>query len=418
MKNILIKFFLTLLITISFGCKAKNIKSEYPESFSLTAINNSDLERKDACVFLSVSKIKEKYSDFNPEAFIVVENKKELPSQKINKKDPEGKIVFLADFSPNEKKNISIRYTKNGSKDKTYLKRTQSVLSIKHGGKWVEEKYMEGTFKDTNHLKPPVQYTDHSEFIRFEGVGWESDKVGYRLYLDWRNGLDIFGKKKSEMVLQDVGLDGYESYHEASDWGQDILKVGDALGLGAAGIWEDNKVKRISKTDSLICDILENGNLYSALDVKYAGWEIKSGKLDLIAKLSITAGSRLTKKEITVDKNVANLCTGIVKSKNNKIFESRNKEDGWGYLASYGNQSIINDKLGMAIIYRNKDKMMITEDELNNVVVLKPLEGRLTYYFLAAWEQESTGIKNQEEFIEYLERKIKELDSPISADIM
>lgn len=418
MKNILIKFFLTLLTIISFGCNAKDITSEYPEFFSLKATNNSDLERKVPCVFLCVSKIKEKYPDFNSEAFIVIEEEKELSSQSINTKGMEGEIAFLADFSPKESKKITLRYAKKGRKDKTYLKKTQSVLSIKCGGQWVEKKYTGGTFKDTNHLKPPPQHTDHSEFIRFEGVGWESDKVGYRLYLDWRNGLDIFGKKVSEMVLQDVGLDGYESYHETANWGQDILKVGNALGIGAAGIWEDGKVERISETDSLICDILANGDLYSALRVKYAGWETNSGKRDLISQLSITAGNRLTKNDITVDKNIANLCTGIVKSENSKIFESKDKEEGWGYLASYGNQSITGDKLGMAILYRNKDKVMITEDELNNVVVLKPGEGRLTYYFLAAWEQEPEGIKNEEDFITYLEKIIKEIDSPISIEIM
>ena len=418
MRNILIKFLMTFSIIISFGCNAKDSTNEYPESFLLTATNNSDLERKGAFVYLCVSKIKEKHPDFNSEAFIVVEKEKELPSQKINVGSKKNKIIFLADFSQKESKNISIRYAKKGSKEREYSKRTQSVLSIKDGGRWVEKKYNGGNFKDIKHLKTPPQHMDHSEFIRFEGVGWESDKVGYRLYLDWRNGLDIFGKKTSEMVLQDVGLDGYESYHESADWGQDILKVGDALGIGAAGIWEDGKVERISKTDSLICDILANGNLYSALRVKYAGWETNTGKRDLISQLSITAGSRLTKQNITVDKNIANLCTGIVKSENNKILQSKDKEEGWGYLASYGNQSIVGDKLGMAILYRNKDKIMIAEDKLNNVVVLKPEKGQLNYYFLAAWEQEPGGIKNEEDFVNYLEKVIEELASPISIDIM
>ena len=33
------------------------------------------------------------------------------------------------------------------------------------------------------------------------------------------------------MVLQDVGQDGYDSYHEMADWGMDVLKVGDAAGV-------------------------------------------------------------------------------------------------------------------------------------------------------------------------------------------
>jgi len=418
MKNILSKIFLTFLLIILYGCGGGGITSEYPESFSITATNQLNIDREDAYLFLNIETIKEKHPEFNPEAFVIIENEKELPSQKINIENKEGKIAILTDFSQKEVKNISIRYAKKGSQNREYPKRTQSILSIKTGGKWVENVYKGGTFKDTNYLKIPAQHTDHSEFIRFEGVGWESDKVGYRLYLDWRNGLDIFGKKTGDMVLQNVGLDGFESYHETSDWGQDILKVGDALGIGAVGIWENNKVERVSKTDSLICDILADGTIYSSLRIKYLGWETNSGKSDLISKLSIIAGSRLTKNNITVDKNIPNLCTGIVKSENNKILKSEDKEAEWGYLASFGNQSIIGDKLGMAILYRNKDKLMITEDELNNVVVLKPVEGQLTYYFLAAWEQETGGIKSEEEFINSLEKIIKELDYPISIEIM
>lgn len=414
MRNPLLKSFSFILIIVFSGYYSGDLTREYPESISIEATNKIEIERKESCVFIDVETIKGKYPDFNPCAFVILENGKELTSQKLSVVDKDEKIIFLADFSPKETKKLNIRYAKEGNKKREYTKRTQSILSIKSGGKWLGDKYEGGTFKDTNYLKNPPQYTDHSEFIRFEGPGWESDKVGYRLYMDWRNGLDIFGKKTGNMVLQSVGQDGYESYHEMSDWGMDILKVGDALGIGAVGIWEKGKVERVSKTDGLVCEILDNGPIYSAIQMKYLGWETNSGKYDLTSKLSITAASRLTRQDIIVNKNIPNLCTGIVKSEGIKIIKSKNTESGWVYLASYGNQSIIGDKLGMAILYRNKDKIKITEDKLNNVVVLKPHEGQLTYYFLAAWEQEVKGIKNGEEFIEYLKGIIKELDSPIS----
>lgn len=418
MRNSLIKYFLSLFLIIISGCTCGDITRNYPEFFSIKATNIIDLERNDASIFVNIDKIKESHPDFNPEAFVIIEGAKELPSQSIKNRDNHDKIVFLADFPPKENKNLTVRYAKEGNKKREYHKRTQGILSIKSGGEWKENKYEGGTFKDTNYLKTPAGHTDHSEFIRFEGPGWESDKVGYRLYLDWRNGIDIFGKKVGDMVLQEVGQDGFESYHEMSPWGMDILKVGDALGIGAVGIWENDKVERVSKTDGLICEILEDGPLYSQLQIKYLGWKTDSEKYNLTSNLSITAGSRLTKHDITLDKDIDNLCTGIVKSEGVNILQSEDKEGGWGYLASFGNQSIIGDKLGMAVLYKNEDKIKTTEDELNEVVVLKSENGQLTYYFLAAWEQETEGIKNEEEFIKYLEKTIKELDSPISIEIM
>jgi hypothetical protein len=418
MKNPLSKYFLYLSLIIVSGCTSGDLAREYPESFPIEATNKIDVERRESCVFLDIAAIKENHPDFNPKSFVVVEENKELSSQMVNSDIDGKKIIFLADFAPKETKKLTVRYAKEGSKKIEYPKRTQSILSIKCGGKWEGNKYAGGTFKDTNYLKAPPAHTDHSEFIRFEGPGWESDKVGYRLYLDWRNGIDIFGKKVSSMVLQDVGQDGFESYHEMSPWGMDILKVGDALGIGAAGMWKNGKVERISKTDSLICEIFENGVLYSRLGIKYLGWKIDSKEFNLTSNLSITAGSRLTKHDIIIDKDIDNLCTGIAKSEGTNILKSENKQTGWGYLASYGSQSIIGDKLGMAILYRNEDKITKTEDELNEVAILKAQNGMLTYYFLAVWEQEPDGIRNEEEFIKYLEKTIKEIDSPISIEIM
>src|SRR6218665_1759251 len=123
--------------------------------------------------------------------------------------------------------------TANAQEKKSKTKKqTYAELSIKEGGKWVGQKYEGGTFKNVTSLKVPKSHWDHSFFIRYEGPGWESSKIGYRLYLDWRNCIDLFGKVTDTMVLSKVGLDGFESYHHPSDWGMDILKAGKALGVG------------------------------------------------------------------------------------------------------------------------------------------------------------------------------------------
>lgn len=104
------------------------------------------------------------------------------------------------------------------------------------------------------------------------------------------------------------------------------MKVGDAFGIGAVGIWENGKVERVSKTDGLICEILADGPVHSLLRIKYLGWKTNSGKYDLTSRLSITAGSRLTKHNIIVDKDIDNLCTGIVKNQESVILKSEEKK--------------------------------------------------------------------------------------------
>ena len=72
--------------------------------------------------------------------------------------------------------------------------------------------------------------------FQYEGIGWENDIVGFRNYLDLRNGIDIFGKRVPDMVLDEVDKDQNSHYHELGSWGMDILKVGTSLGAGSIGL--------------------------------------------------------------------------------------------------------------------------------------------------------------------------------------
>ncbi|MDE2181923.1 MAG: DUF4861 family protein [Alphaproteobacteria bacterium] len=73
----------------------------------------------------------------------------------------------------------------------------------------------------------------HDPLFPIEGAGWESDRIGYRVDLDKRNAVDIYGKKRPAAVLHRIGQ-GNGSYHEEVAWGMDIWRVGDSLGAGAS----------------------------------------------------------------------------------------------------------------------------------------------------------------------------------------
>jgi hypothetical protein len=242
--------------------------------------------------------------------------------------------------------------------------------------------------------------------------------VGYRFYLDWRNAVDVFGKQTEKMVLQNVGQDGFDSYHEPSDWGMDVLKVGESLGLGTIGIWTDGKANRVAVTDSITCRIIANGPIYSEIETNYYGWQAGNVKTDLRSILSISAGSRLTKHQVSTSVTLENFCTGIVSDTSAVVIVPEAQKDGWSYLATWGKQSLANDNLGLAVIYRSDELDEITQDAYSNVIVLKPSGNSLTYYFLAAWEQELIGITSQEAFVKYLEETVNRLDNPPAVEVI
>lgn len=293
-----------------------------------------------------------------------------------------------------------------------FPKRTQAELSHKVGGTWEERVYQGGEFQNVDALRVPAEHTDHSFYIRYEGPGWESDKVGYRFYLDWRNATDIFGKTVPDMVLQDVGQDGFDSYHEMANWGMDVLKVGQSLGVGSFGTWENGKAERVALTDSIFCAVAANGPVHSMIRTEYLGWQAGGKKQDLRSELSITAGSRLTRHTLSWEQPLDSLCTGIVKLDNSELLT--NTSGTWGYLATWGQQSLNNDMLGMAVLFRSADALALTADEHSHVVVLQAEpDNQLTYYFLGAWDKEPGGITTREAFIAYLDEVLAQLNQPL-----
>lgn len=409
----LILVFLPLLTACGSGAAEAPANDEA----TFTVSNTLDAPRKDALLLLDAATLQKKFSDLDLTKVKFTNGESDVAFQ-ANDANGDGTAetyALILDFAAKEEKSIQLVELAEGEKMPTFTKRTQAEISHKINGHWEDREYMDGEFQNVDHLNVPPEHTDHSWFIRYEGPGWESDLVGYRFYLDWRNATDIFGKKTPKMVLQNVGLDGFDSYHEPSDWGMDVLKVGSSLGVGSLGTWVGDKALRVETTDSLSCTIVENGVVESKILTHYFGWQVGDVKTDVNSLLSIHAGSRLSRHDVTLSQELPNLCTGIVKLPEGKLIQGKQGE--WGYLATWGAQSLAKDKLGMAVLYRMADVQQTTEDEHSHVVVLTPKDLQLTYYFMAAWEQEPNSIKTEEAFVDYLNGVAKELSSPLGVSL-
>src|SRR6187551_2766689 len=252
----------------------------------------------------------------------VLANSSAQPSQPIDS-DGDGALdglLLVTDFAPAEIKSFTISSDPTIAKP-VLKKQTQAEVSIKEGGEWKGKEYVGGAFKNVQSVTPPPQYTDHSFWLRYEGPGIESDKVAYRVYLDWRNGFDIFGKKTNDVVLQNVGLDGYDSYHLNSDWGVDVLKVGNSLGMGGFGFWNGKSVDLVSKVDTRDAIITNNGDLYSGFKINYNGWQINDKKVDLGAHFFLNVGSRLVNVKLKLSERIPNLAIGLVKHPGTTLLE-------------------------------------------------------------------------------------------------
>lgn len=305
---------------------------------------------------------------------------------------------FQKDESTSKDKDIQVE-----KKTQTYAE-----LSVKDGGEWNGNAYKGGDFINTDKLQVPAQHTDHSGYIRYEGPGWENAQVGYRLYLDWRNAIDIFGKKVDTMVLANVGLPYSGSYHEMADWGMDILKAGKSLGLGGFGRYMNDSVAHFRNLESSKVKI-NNSESSSKVTIEYSGWTTGDKTIDLVAILSIYPEDRFTKVELSPSEKISGLTTGIVKAEGISLIQE--EAENWGYIASYGNQTLAgdDDKLGMAVFYKTSKIEKTLEGPHDHLVVFNT-DKHITYYFLAAWEQEKNGITSKEAFVKDLKTKLQKLD--------
>lgn len=305
-------------------------------------------------------------------------------------------------------KNVIEKIRKNPKAPFSYAE-----LSIKDGGKWQGNEYIGGTFKNVNELQLPAEHTDHSYYIRYEGIGLENNQIGYRLYLDWRNATDIFGKKVNTLVLPEVGQDGFETYHHDAPWGQDILKSGRTIGVGSYGRYdEQNDFVETFKTVKTTTAKVFNENDKSFATIDYKGWKTWGKAVDLQSKLTIFNRDRFVKVDLNLNETISGLCTGIVAFKDIPMKEAVSKNKKWGYIATYGTQTLAKkeDNLGMVIFYPigNLDKIVKTKS--THVVVFKKTKN-VSYYFLGAWSQETNGIKTEEEFYKDLDKKLEILDN-------
>ncbi len=255
-------------------------------------------------------------------------------------------------------------------------------------------------------IQTPPDYKQGDKLVAYEGPGWESDKVGYRLYLDGRNAIDIFGKKTSDMVLHTVGRG--DDYHSMAPWGMDILKVGQSLGAGGWGRFENGEARQIGTAKQYVAEVISDTGALAHVQVTHADSEYCGG--DVIANYVIKSGSRLTRISLDTD-CAAPLAAGLVIHPDTMAFQSPENTSGWQYIARYGSQSLVPDNLGLALFYRASDVSAAGQDSDDHYIAFNTGQ-RPDYYTAALWAQEPGGITTGAEFERWLKDTQAKLNSP------
>lgn len=265
----------------------------------------------------------------------------------------------------------------------------------------------DGQYVRVQEYKVPESHEIGDGTIAHEGPAIESSKVAFRLYLDERAVLDVFGKKTTEPVLQNIGRG--DDYHAMSDWGMDILKVGNSLGAGGLGVYEDGKMRMVGPAQDLSVKVAISSPGTAAFIVMHDGLESVSGTYDLHTRYSMTGDSRLLTVLARGSDDSPALAAGLVKHPGAELLKSADQDKyGWAYIATYGVQTLADDQLGLAMFYKHRKNTEVKDDGATYGVIFNN-EKVIHYKVVAAWVAEPNGITDIDAFKAYLNEELERL---------
>lgn len=261
--------------------------------------------------------------------------------------------------------------------------------------------------------------TETAAVYQMEGPAWENDKVGFRNYFDFRNGMDIFGKTSPEMVLDGVGLG--DNYHELADWGMDVLKVGNSLGAGSFGVEMNNNLYRIGDNGISTFERIFEGPLRSEYRFVFPEWVMDSLKNHITHYITITAGQYAYKSTVftTGLPGDAHIISGIV----NMLSDSLYTVEAGDYVCLYTHDIQTENKVYLAMALMTPASIYAGSGEAENsgsgiietyYAKMKPMENnQVTCFFYALWENSDSRFADPVFVKEYLVNEGVKLSNPI-----
>ncbi len=411
---------LLILMTALFSCEKESVVS---------VKNTLDVQRTDEVVILSKADLANKI-EMKAGLLPVFELSEEpIPSQ-VDDLDGDGnwdEVVLLLNFAARETLNLEVDWVASNEYPE-FKKRTNLRLGIHQE---------DGSYKEVDNYRA-LPCTDGFEIIaQGEGVNWENDKIGFRVYFDCRNVKDLFGKLLPEMIIDKIHTPEMGSYHELADWGMDVLHCGSSLGSGGLALLKNDSLYRLGSTDVYEYQKIVEGPVRSVFELRYKGWEVDGEMLEAVERISIYPGKYWFQSDVTVTgcSRESQIVTGIVTSHlKREPFEFVTGD--FQCIGTHDVQSLNDDELGMAVLVPLKEAGKIgrttninfyklgyetvPEKGFSNIISETYYIGQhcksgvpARHYFFSVWGLDKDQWKTEAGFREYIGGEAEKLSSEI-----
>lgn len=264
-------------------------------------------------------------------------------------------------------------------------------------------------YENRTAIQIPATHTIGDNLFPYEGIGWENELIGYRLYLDERAVTDVFGKKTPNVSLNKI--DYRSKYHDPAEWGQDVMHVGPSMGVGGLGLYRGENLERFGKEGQIFAEVIERSGDQISFKIKHRNIPVSDGVVGNVdATYSMAKGSPLTWVDVVSTMPPITLASGLSKAPNSiRLKEAGKTTQGqWRYIAIWGDtRSEAKDGLGTVLFYRHGDGQL--KPQTNETFVVRFPKRRFKYAFGAVWQQGPQGVNDEASFIKWVEDQYKNL---------
>lgn len=404
-------FFLLVAVLLIAG----SWSAALAQTIKVEVMNPSGADRKDVPVVIDLHKVlKEKASQ-------VISAEVTTPSfigraggESSQLDDLDGDLIydelaFVADIPAHSTATFQISFS-SVSPQKSYPPRTAAFMKV-----W-DRKYRYPYINSIEYQgrnEPLATY----DAIYGHGAQWESELVGFRVYMDHRQSIDIYGKPTPQLVLDKTNF--YSTREDiANGLGCDILFAGPSVGAGSFRGFIDGQPTYVDSVEARGQRVIASGPVRAIVEVWDKNWRYNGKTLQMRQRYTIYAGHR----DVQVDIQLAGpsiddelFCTGVQKLEmdNEGLMELTTGLVGsWGKNIPDKAAEDLVEGVGLGVSVDAPFLLAKKEDAYNYLTILHPVNGHITYHLAICALMEQDGFRDAKSWFSWLQQWQAELNQP------
>ena len=379
------------------------------ETITVSVSNPSKQERTDQPVVIALKE----YGDVR--SALVTTDGKEIACQldDLDQDEEYDELCFLANLKGKEQRQYSVTLYREGE-PRPYPARVYAEMLMRNDK--VKEKNRHDNFIES--ITARGDCANPYNLQHHHGVDFESELNGIRIYFDKRQTLDLYGKFKKRLELQETQFYTSDEQKEQG-YGDDVLWVGNTFGLGAFRGWDGKEPTMIDPVRNRTQRIISYGPLRTIVEIIDRGWQLPTAPVNMTIRYTQYAGHRDTDVDVFFNKDVSSqlFSTGIINVKGSEEYS-----DHQGLRACWGTDYPSTDTVkwkretvGLGIWIPKK--YIASEEPANKdnyAFVVKTDNRHLSYKVTYTSANEEFGYHTAQAWFDYLRTWRKKVDQPVT----